>query len=59
MADALAKHAQARGGGASIVSIASVAGLRAAPMQGFYGMTKAAVISMTQTLAVELGFRIF
>jgi NAD(P)-dependent dehydrogenase (short-subunit alcohol dehydrogenase family) len=32
-----------------------VAGLRAAPMQGIYGMTKAAVISMTQTLAFELG----
>lgn len=54
-ARALAKHAQARGGGASIVSIASVAGMRAAPMQGVYGMTKAAVISMTQTLAFELG----
>jgi NAD(P)-dependent dehydrogenase (short-subunit alcohol dehydrogenase family) len=40
---------------ASIVNIASVAGLRAAPMQGIYGMTKAAVISMTQTLAFELG----
>jgi NAD(P)-dependent dehydrogenase (short-subunit alcohol dehydrogenase family) len=39
----------------SIVNIASVAGLRAAPMQGIYGMTKAAVISMTQTLAFELG----
>jgi len=42
-------------GGGSIVNIASVAGLRAAPMQGIYGMTKAAVISMTQTLAFELG----
>ncbi len=54
-ARALVKHAQKRGGGASIVNIASVAGLRAAPMQGIYGMTKAAVISMTQTLAFELG----
>ncbi len=54
-ARALAKHAQQRGGGASIVSVASVAGMRAAPMQGVYGMTKAAVISMTQTLALELG----
>jgi NAD(P)-dependent dehydrogenase (short-subunit alcohol dehydrogenase family) len=54
-ARALAKHAQQRGGGASIVSVASVAGMRAAPMQGVYGMTKAAVISMTQTLAFELG----
>ena len=30
-------------------------GMRAAPMQGIYGATKAAVISMTQTLAFELG----
>jgi NAD(P)-dependent dehydrogenase (short-subunit alcohol dehydrogenase family) len=41
-------------GGGSIVNIASVAGLRAAPLQGVYGMTKAAVISMTQSLAAEL-----
>ena len=55
-ARALIKHAQARrGGGASIVNIASIMGQRAAPMQGIYGMTKAAVISMTQTLALELG----
>lgn len=54
-ARALVKHARARQGGGAIVNIASVAGLRAAPMQGFYGMTKAAVLSMTQTLATELG----
>ena len=39
----------------SIVSVTSILGLRAAPLQGVYGMTKAAVISMTQTLAMELG----
>jgi NAD(P)-dependent dehydrogenase (short-subunit alcohol dehydrogenase family) len=55
VARAFVKHAQQRGGGGSIVNIASVAGIRAAPMQGFYGATKAAVISMTQTLAFELG----
>jgi NAD(P)-dependent dehydrogenase (short-subunit alcohol dehydrogenase family) len=49
----LARHAA--GPGAAIVNVASYAGLRAAPMMGVYGMTKAAVISMTQTLAVELG----
>lgn len=54
-ARALVRHVRARGGGASIVNVASVAGIRAAPMQGIYGMTKAAVISMTQTLASELG----
>jgi NAD(P)-dependent dehydrogenase (short-subunit alcohol dehydrogenase family) len=54
-ARALVKHARTRGGGGAIVNIASIAGIRAAPMQGIYGMTKAAVISMTQTLANELG----
>lgn len=39
----------------AIISVASVLGLRAAPFQGAYGMTKAAIVSMTQTLAVELG----
>ncbi|HKE14225.1 MAG TPA: glucose 1-dehydrogenase [Kofleriaceae bacterium] len=47
-----AAGAEARG---SIVNVASIAGLRAAPMQGVYGMTKAAIISMTETLAFELG----
>jgi NAD(P)-dependent dehydrogenase (short-subunit alcohol dehydrogenase family) len=54
-ARALAKHAQSRGGGGAIVNIASIAGMRAAMMQGIYGASKAAVISMTQTLAHELG----
>ncbi|MEZ4365725.1 MAG: glucose 1-dehydrogenase [Kofleriaceae bacterium] len=54
-AQALARHARARGGGGAIVNIASILGQRAAPMQGAYGMSKAAVISMTQTLAYELG----
>jgi NAD(P)-dependent dehydrogenase (short-subunit alcohol dehydrogenase family) len=54
-ARALVKHARTRGGGGAIVNIASIAGLRAAVMQGIYGATKAAVISMTQTLASELG----
>jgi NAD(P)-dependent dehydrogenase (short-subunit alcohol dehydrogenase family) len=55
VARAFVKHARTRDGGGSIVNIASVAGIRAAPMQGIYGATKAAVISMTQTLAYELG----
>jgi NAD(P)-dependent dehydrogenase (short-subunit alcohol dehydrogenase family) len=54
-ARALVKHARTRSGGAAIVNIASIAGIRAAMMQGIYGATKAAVISMTQTLAAELG----
>ena len=39
----------------SIINMTSVMGMQAAPFQGIYGMTKAAVISMTETLAVELG----
>jgi NAD(P)-dependent dehydrogenase (short-subunit alcohol dehydrogenase family) len=54
-ARALVRHARERGGGGAIVNIASIAGVRAAIMQGIYGASKAAVISMTQTLASELG----
>ncbi|MBX3129665.1 MAG: glucose 1-dehydrogenase [Polyangiaceae bacterium] len=52
---AFASHVIERKGSGSIVNITSVAGLRAAPMQGVYGMTKAALGSLTQTLAFELG----
>jgi NAD(P)-dependent dehydrogenase (short-subunit alcohol dehydrogenase family) len=38
----------------AVVSVASVAALEAAPMMGAYAMTKAAVVSMTKTLAFEL-----
>jgi len=55
VARAFVKHVRVRGGGGSIVNVASVAGMRASPMQGIYGATKAAVISLTQTLAFELG----
>ncbi len=51
----VARHLVDRKAAGSIVNVASVAGMRAAPLQGVYGMTKAAVISMTQTLAFELG----
>jgi NAD(P)-dependent dehydrogenase (short-subunit alcohol dehydrogenase family) len=54
MARELAKHLRGRDAPGAIVNVASVAGLEAAPMQGVYGMTKAAILSMTKTLAVEL-----
>ena len=44
----------ARGGG-SIINIASVAGLAAAPSLAPYGAAKAAVVSLTKTLASEWG----
>lgn len=52
---AVVRHIQARKGQGSIVNIASVAGFMAMPLQGVYAMTKAAVVSMTKTLSVELG----
>lgn len=51
---ALVRHAEERGAPGTVVNIASVAGLLAMPLQGVYAMTKAAIISMTKTLAVEL-----
>jgi NAD(P)-dependent dehydrogenase (short-subunit alcohol dehydrogenase family) len=47
--------------GGSIVNVTSVAGLRATPAIGAYGVAKAGLISMTRTLAVEavpLGVRV-
>lgn len=41
-------------GGGKIVNIASINGLRPGRMQGIYSLTKAAVINLTQTLAMEL-----
>ncbi len=41
--------------GGSIVNIASVAGVKPAPGISFYGVSKAAVIHLTASLAVELG----
>jgi NAD(P)-dependent dehydrogenase (short-subunit alcohol dehydrogenase family) len=57
MARQLARRhlAQRPGEPASIVSVSSILGQRAAPLQGVYGMTKAALISFTSTFAVELG----
>jgi len=41
--------------GGSVVNVASVAGLRASPGIGMYGVSKAALIRLTAELAVELG----
>ncbi|MCA1829433.1 MAG: glucose 1-dehydrogenase [Myxococcales bacterium] len=50
----VARHLVDRGAPGAIVNVSSVNGIRAAPLQGVYGMTKAAVISMTRTFALEL-----
>jgi len=44
---------RSRGGG-KIINVASINGLRPGRMQGVYSTTKAAVINLTQTLAMEL-----
>ncbi|HET8971507.1 MAG TPA: SDR family NAD(P)-dependent oxidoreductase [Candidatus Nanopelagicales bacterium] len=45
-------HLTATGG--SILNVASVAGLRGAPLMSHYGAAKAAVLSLTQSLALEV-----
>jgi NAD(P)-dependent dehydrogenase (short-subunit alcohol dehydrogenase family) len=53
LTQAVVPHMRRLGGG-KIINIASINGLRPGRMQGIYSMTKAAVISLTQTLAMEL-----
>lgn len=52
---ALAQHLMARGGAGAIINVSSILGQGGARFQGIYGMTKAAINSMTQTLAIEWG----
>ncbi len=51
---AVVPHMEAQGGG-KIINLASVAGLRPSPGMGMYGISKAALIMLTQVLALELG----
>ncbi len=52
----VAQHLVARNAkGGAIINVTSTQGILASPMMGIYGMTKAAVISLTKTLAAELG----
>jgi len=51
---AAARSMAARGQGGAIVNIASILGLRAAPQVAAYAAAKAAAISLTQTMALEL-----
>ena len=53
MAKACVPHMSARGAG-RIINIASVAGRRVQPGMGIYCVSKAAVVMLTQVLAVEL-----
>lgn len=53
-ARAVSRHLLEREASGSIINVASILGTMGGPFQGVYAMTKAAVISMTQTLATEL-----
>lgn len=53
LTQAAVKSMRERGGG-KIINVASVNGLRPGSMQGVYSVTKAGVINLTQTLAMEL-----
>lgn len=53
-AEAMQKNNEGKGSG-KIINVASVVGLRPAPMMGIYGISKAGVIMLTQVLAMELG----
>lgn len=48
-------HAWMGANGGAIVNVASVAGMKPAPMIGFYGASKAMLLHVTEELAVELG----
>jgi len=51
---AVAKHMIERKKG-TIINLATIAAMRAAPMRGAYGVSKAGVVMLTQMLATELG----
>ena len=51
---AVVPHMETQGGG-KIINLASIAGLRPSPGMGVYSVSKAAIIMLTQVLAMELG----
>lgn len=53
-AQAVAKHMMARKGGGKIINLASQAGRRGEPLVAVYCASKAAVISLTQSMALYL-----
>ncbi len=54
LSQVVGRHMLGRGSG-SVINVASVAGLTATPTLAAYGASKAAVISLTKTLALEWG----
>jgi NAD(P)-dependent dehydrogenase (short-subunit alcohol dehydrogenase family) len=54
LCQAVVPHMEAQGGGV-IINLTSIAGLRPSPGMGIYGISKSAIIMLTQVLALELG----
>lgn len=54
LCQAVVPHMRTVGGG-KIINVASVVGINPGQFQGIYSATKAAVVSLTKTLAMELG----
>ncbi|MCY3978667.1 MAG: glucose 1-dehydrogenase [Chloroflexi bacterium] len=54
LSQAAVKAMRAKGGG-KIINVASIVGITPGRYQGIYSVTKAGLISLTKTLAVELG----
>jgi NAD(P)-dependent dehydrogenase (short-subunit alcohol dehydrogenase family) len=54
LTQAVVPHLKAVGGG-KIINVASIVGLNPGQFQGIYSVTKAGIISLTKTLAMELG----
>lgn len=50
-----AVQAMRQNGGGKIINVASIVGLRPGRNQGIYSVTKAGIISLTKSLAIELG----
>lgn len=55
LCQAAARQMQQQGSGGKIINVASIAGLKPGAMMGVYSVSKAAVLMLTQALAVELG----
>lgn len=55
LSQGFARHVIARGGGGSIVNTASTNAIRPEPLLTAYNVSKAGVIALTQSLALELG----
>lgn len=55
LCQAAAKQMQTQGAGGKIINVASIAGLSPGVGMGIYSVSKAAVVMMTRSLAIELG----